>query len=112
MSIMFVAKFSQVNGTSVKFTPNKHGQMPFIGAVVAGIAAASIIDAAVFEGNKLTEGSLYLCENGEREYEGKVYPTVDVICPVSPLDFIAFRKELGMGQVRVQEVRELADANL
>ncbi len=94
---MFISKFNQVQ--SDKFTPNKHGQMPYIGTVVAGTAVATLIDATIFENGKNAEGQLYLCENGSRTYEGKEYPTVDIVAPVTAMEFVQLRKELGAGKL-------------
>lgn len=94
---MFLAKFSQT--TSDKFKPNKHGQRPYVGTVLAGVATASIIDAAIFENGSNVEGQLYLCENSVREYDGKEYPTVDIVTPVTAMEYIQLRKEIGAGKL-------------
>lgn len=101
---MFVAKFNQVN--SEKFTPNKHGQMPYIGTVLAGIATASIIDAAIFENGVNIPGQLYLCDNGTRMYEDKEYSTVEIIAPVSAMEFVQLRKEFGAAKLITKRVEE------
>ena len=98
---MFIAKFSQVNGLTSKFKPNRHGQMPFIGEVLKGQASASIIDAAIFENEGLVAGQLYLCENGIREYKGTNYPTVQVVGPVSAAEYMTSASSLSSGRLVV-----------
>lgn len=95
---MFIAKFNTT--LSDKFKANKHGVPPLIGTVLAGTATATIIDGTIFENAKNIEGQLYLCENGVRTYEGKEYPTVDIVMPInSALEFISLRKEIGAGKL-------------
>jgi hypothetical protein len=94
---MFIAKFNQVS--SDKFTPNKHGQMPYIGNVLAGTAVATIVDATIFENAGNQPGQLYLCENGSRQYEGREFATVEIVAPVTALEYIQVRKELGAGKL-------------
>jgi hypothetical protein len=103
---MFIAKFNQASSNAKNITPNRHGQMPYMGTVLAGIATTSIVDAVIFENGNNQAGSLYLCENGEREYEGKIYPTLEIVSPVTAIEYLTFRKELGAGR-RVSAVAEV-----
>lgn len=91
---MFVAKFSTVSAKST-IKGNKHGVKPLIGEVMAGISKGSFIDGTMFEQANLQEGKLYLCDNVTEKYDGEDRVRVQVICAVSPLEYMAMRKELG-----------------
>ena len=95
---MFIAKFNQASSNAKNINPNRHGQMPYMGTVLAGIATTSIVDAVIFENGNNQPGALYLCENGEREYEGKVYPTLEIVSAVTAIEYMSIRKELGAGK--------------
>jgi hypothetical protein len=95
---MFIAKFNQASSNAKNINPNRHGQMPYMGTVLAGIATTSIVDAVIFENGNNEPGKLYLCENGEREFEGKVYPTLEIVSAVSAMEYMSIRKELGAGR--------------
>lgn len=96
---MFIAKFNQASSNAKNIEPNRHGQMPYMGTVLAGTATTSIIDAVLFESASNVPGALYLCENGERAYEGKIYPTVQLVSTVSAIEYVSLRKELGAGRL-------------
>jgi len=91
---MFVAKFSRVSAKS-SIKGNKHGVKPMIGEVMCGISKGSFIDGTMFEQADLVEGKLYLCDNTTEKYDGEDRVRVQVICAVSPLEFMQMRKELG-----------------
>lgn len=91
---MFVAKFSKVSAKST-IKANKNGVKPMIGEVMCGISKGSFIDGTMFEQADLVEGKLYLCDNTTEKYDGEDRVRVQVICAVSPLEFMQMRKELG-----------------
>ena len=91
---MFVAKFSRVSAKS-SIKGNKNGVKPMIGEVMCGISKGSFIDGTMFEQADLVEGKLYLCDNTTEVYDGEDRVRVQVICAVSPLEFMQMRKELG-----------------
>lgn len=107
---MFVAKFAQVN--SDKFESDRHGNMPFIGEVLAGTAKGTLINGTMFQLNGLKAGVLYACENVIEDYEGKPQVRVQIISEISILDFIALKKECGPAKlVRTEAtVEENVDA--
>jgi len=84
---MFVAKFQQV--TSEKFNANRKGQMPFIGTVMKGVCTSSIIDGTMFKSQGLVPDQLYACENHTEMYKGKPQERINVICPVSIIEYNA-----------------------
>lgn len=92
MNKLFVAKFAQTSG--LPFKGDKHGTMPFIGTVLAGESAGSIINGTMFGRANLVEGQLYLCQNTvDPEYPDNVQ--TEVIQAVGALEFIGLRRELG-----------------
>jgi len=103
---MFIAKFQQVN--SEKFNPDKNGNMPFIGNVLAGKAKATLMNGTMFQREGLEPNKLYLCENTyNEEYEN--YDTT-IISVVSLLEFSTLRTELGKPQLSLttEKVSEAA----
>lgn len=113
---MFIAKFNQVNGSSTKIKSNKHGQMPYIGTLVAGKSTGTIVDAAIFENGLNAANQLYLCENTYEVFEGKKQSRVVIIAPVTPLEFFQMAKDLGSPVLstlknEVTEEREPATAD-
>lgn len=100
---MFIAKFSVVDNTNGKFTPDKHTRLPLIGDVLAGTARATILNGTIAHREGIESNQMYLCENVNREYTdpdtGEVRPQVDVkiIAKVSVLEYAALRRELGTG---------------
>lgn len=102
---MFIAKFSQVDNTNGKFSPDKNGQLPLIGDVLAGTASASLINGTIAHREGIEPNVMYLCDNEYREYTnpdtGEVTKQIDVkvLSRVSVLEFAALRKELGAGQL-------------
>lgn len=110
---MFIASFSQVN--SAKFTPNQHGQMPYIGDVKAGVATATLIDATIFENGKYLPNTLYLCENNVRVAKGRdgidrEYAGVSIIGVITTLEYVSLRAQLGAPRLVVSEPK-IVDAN-
>ena len=103
---MFVAKFNIAKNSETKetFKEDKHQKMPYIGDVKAGTARGTLINGTIFERAGYKTDVLYLCENKIEMYEGKPQTRVDIICEVSPLDFMKFRQELGEGRTVIKAV--------
>jgi len=92
MNKLFVAKFTQTSGAP--FKGDKHGNMPFIGTVLAGESSGSIINGTMFGRANLIEDQVYLCQNTiDPEYPDNVQ--TEVIQAVDVVQFIDLRKKLG-----------------
>lgn len=102
---MFIAKFSQVDNSNGKFSPDKNGALPLIGDVLAGTARASLINGTIASREGIEPNVMYLCDNEYRDYTnpdtGEVTKQIDVkvLSRVSVLEFAALRKELGTGKL-------------
>ena len=100
---MFVAKFSVVDNTNGKFTPDKNALLPLIGDVVAGTARATILNGTIAQREGIEPNQMYLCDNVTRDYTdpstGEVKPQIDVkiIAKVSVLEYAQLRQQLGTG---------------
>lgn len=95
---MFLAKFSQVSEDSTSFDMDKNGNMPFIGKILAGKAAASIINGTVFLREGLEVNTTYACMTEEVTNEdGETFVNVVIIDKVPLRDFLPLSKELGKG---------------
>ena len=98
---MFIAKFNQVDSDSEVFTANKHGEMPFIGTVLAGTYTGTIIDGTMFEREELVANKPYACQNYTEDWtnpdtnEVVTQTRVQIIGEVSMLDFNALAKQCG-----------------
>lgn len=89
---MFVARFTKTTGEP--FKPNKHGEYPFIGTVVAGPYKGSIINDAIFKQQGLKENQLYACQNSVNpEYPDNV--NTDILGEVSMLEYLDLKAKLG-----------------
>ncbi len=96
---MFVAKFSQLN--SEKVNADTNGNKPYIGEVVAGFSKGTFINGTIFQNEDLQVGKLYLCDNITEMYKDTEQVRVQIICSVSPLEFMSLRKELGAPVLKV-----------
>jgi hypothetical protein len=95
---MFIAKFTQTTGNP--FTADKNGQMPFIGNVLAGNARGTLMNGTIFNRTGLQANKLYLCDNSvDPDYPDNV--RVDIICEVSPMEFMDMRAKLGSPSVNI-----------
>jgi hypothetical protein len=103
---MFICKFNQVDENSSKFKPNRHGEMPFIGTVMAGVARGTLIDGTMFQREGLEPNKLYACENTKETYEGKDQWRVQVISEVTVLEYVKLQKELGAGKLLTETIED------
>jgi len=108
---MFICKFNQVDENSSKFKPNRHGEMPFIGTVMAGTARGTLIDGTMFQREGLEANKLYACENTKETYEGNDQWRVQVISEVTVLEYVKLQKELGAGKL-ITEVVEVDEETI
>lgn len=114
---MFIAKFSVVDNTNGQFSPDKNGNLPLIGDVLAGTARASIVNGTIAQRENIEPNVMYLCDNEHRDYTnpdtGEVSKQIDVkiIAKVSVLEYAALRKELGTGKLvrQVETVENSAE---
>jgi hypothetical protein len=90
---MFVVKFNQTS--NAPFTADKNGNMPFIGTVLAGSAKSTLINGTMFVRDGLVPNKIYLCDNVEETYEGKIQNRVQVISEVNLTEYPALRTMLG-----------------
>ena len=103
---MFICKFNQVDSNSSKFTPNRHGEMPMIGEIMAGTSRGTLMDGTMFKRANLVPGKLYACENTSEEYEGVTYWRVQVISEVNIIEFLQLSKTLGAGKLITTPVED------
>lgn len=97
MNNLFIAKFAQVSGTET-FEADKNGNLPFIGTLLAGKAKGTLINGTIFQRENLKVGQLYLCTNVSTPNIDPDRPdliNVEIVSEVSPLEFVAMRKDLG-----------------
>lgn len=90
----FAASFSPVSATSEAFSPDKNGNMPFIGTLIAGPASATLINGTIFKRENYKVGQLYLCTNVESA-DNPGYDNVQIVAELSALELIKAKSELG-----------------
>lgn len=106
---MFLAKFSQVSEESTVFEADKNGNLPYIGKILAGKAAASIINGTIFEREGLEVNTTYACMTEETTNDdGETFVNVVIIDKVPLRDFLPLSKELGKG-VLIRDAKAVAD---